>query len=124
MLAIPVASFTLTRYFVSGGQDVVSAHVYTCAIKRKLLLACGQTGMRAEVTHRHIGQFCLTKASHSQLLQPQEPSSKKDTGCVGCAEAATGVQLWFSDAWGPGTHAEVAVKTELAGQTKHLLHYI
>lgn len=111
MLAIAVASFMLTRYFVSGGQDVVSAHVYTCTIKRKLLLACGQTGMRAEVTHRHI---CLTKASHSQLLlQPQEPRGQKDTGCVGCAGAAMG----------PGTHAEVAVKTELAGQTKHLLHY-
>lgn len=80
MLAIPIASFMLTRYFVSGGQDVVSAHVYTRAIKRKLLLARGQAGMRAEVTHRHTRRFCLTKAPHSQLLlQPREPRGQKDT---------------------------------------------
>lgn len=116
MLAIPVASFMLTRYFVSGGQDVVSAHVYTRAIKRKLLLARGQAGMRAEVTHRHTRRFCLTKAPHSQLLlQPREPRGQKDTGCVGCARAAMGAQLWFSDAWEPGTYVEIAVKTELAG---------
>jgi len=39
----------------------------------------------------------------------------KRHGCVGCAGAAMGAQLWFSDAWEPGTYVEIAVKTELAG---------
>lgn len=30
-----VASLMLTRYSVSGGQDVVTVHVYTCTIKSK-----------------------------------------------------------------------------------------
>lgn len=40
------ALIILMRYFVSGGQDVVSVHVCTCTIKRKLLLARGQAGTK------------------------------------------------------------------------------
>lgn len=56
-----IASFVLTRYFVSRGQDVVSVHLYTCTMKRKLLLAHGQAGMRATFTHSHKRDICLTK---------------------------------------------------------------
>lgn len=133
-----VASFMLTRYFVSGGQDMVSVHVYTRTIKRKLLLACGQAGMKAAFTHSHRRDICLTKVK----LNP-DPSAASGTkklrrnrlcgmcrgwdtgcagvGCMGCAEAGyrgcaeagvRGAEPQVPTFGEPGTHADVAVRVK------------
>lgn len=74
--------------FCAGVQDVVSARVYTCAIKRKLLLACGQARTKAEFTQsqkRDLSHEGETTPAPSAASGTKKPRRNRLCGmCRGC----------------------------------------
>lgn len=98
---------------MSGGQDVVSVHVYTHAIKRNLLLACGQAVTKAAFTHSHRRDICLTKVKLNPDLSAASGTEKLrrnrlcgmcrgwDMGCAGAGiRDGQGMGIWDGQGMG------------------------
>lgn len=104
-VTILIASIVLTRGVCAGGQDVVSARVYMCAIKRKLLLACGQARVKAEFTQSqkrdlsHEGEMAPAPSAASGTKKPRR------NGLCGMCRSCCGVPS--SGFWHLGSKARV-----------------